>query len=380
MLHLLKYRFLQTLRNYSMMFWALVFPIILGTFFYFSFGTSGAEGWGETEWESVKTAVIEEDSASENAQIFLEFLNRLDGDILDLKRVSSESEALKALTNEKVRGIFYVKETPSLTVAENGIPESILTSLLDNYNQNTAMFREIAETHPEKLKEASSALENYRTLLREESLGGNSLDPNVQYFFALIAYACLSGAFLGVHSSFDSQANLSSLGARRSITPTHKLKLVLVDMTVLVTIHFINILILNLYITQALGISLGSDISSLLLVDFMGSTIGIAIGLALGCISKFSLGTKLNATVAITLVPGFLAGLMFGNMKNIIELHCPIINRINPAAVLSDAFYCMSIYNDMERFVRCIIILAAMSILLVFLAFLGIRRDCYDSI
>lgn len=380
MLHLVKYRFLQTLRDYSMMFWALAFPIILGTFFYFSFGASGAKSWGETEWEAIKTAVVVEDSASENARTFLEFLDGLDGEILELKKPSSESEALKALTNEKVRGIFYVKETPSLTVAENGISESILTSLLNNYNQNSAMFQEIAETHPEKLPEASAVLKNYRTLLREESLGGNSLDPNVQYFFALVAYACLSGAFLGVHSSFDSQANLSPLGARRTITPTHKLKLVIVDMAVLVTIHFVNILILNLYITQALGISLGDDIPSLLLVDFMGSAIGIAIGLALGCISKFSLGAKLNATVAVTLLPGFLAGLMFGNMKNIIELHCPIINRINPAAVLSDAFYCMSIYNDAERFGRCIMILAAMSIVLVFLAFLGIRRDCYDSI
>jgi ABC-2 type transport system permease protein len=84
--------------------------------------------------------------------------------------------------------------------------------------------------------------------------------------------------------------------------------------------------------------------------------------------------------VMLTLFPGFLSGLMFGNMKNIIELHCPIINRINPAAVLSDAFYCLGIYNDMERFTRCILILAVMSILLLFSAFLGVRRDSYDSI
>ena len=77
---------------------------------------------------------------------------------------------------------------------------------------------------------------------------------------------------------------------------------------------------------------------------------------------------------------GFLAGLMIGDMKNIIELHCPIVNRLNPAAVLSDAFYCMGIYNDMERFTRCLLILALMSTLLLAAAFLGIRRERYDSI
>ena len=48
------------------------------------------------------------------------------------------------------------------------------------------------------------------------------------FFPTLIAYACLSGAFLGVRASFDSQANLTALGARRSVTPTHKLALVLI--------------------------------------------------------------------------------------------------------------------------------------------------------
>lgn len=41
---------------------------------------------------------------------------------------------------------------------------------------------------------------------------------------------------------------------------------------------------------------------------------------------------------------------MFGGMKNVIEQHCPVINRINPASVLSDAFYCLSVYDDAVRY------------------------------
>ena len=151
-------------------------------------------------------------------------------------------------------------------------------------------------------------------------------------------------------------------------------------MFVLVAIHFINMLILNLYITKVLGISLGDNLPALLLVNLMGSIIGVCIGITLGCVSRLYIDLKYGLTVAITLFPGFLAGLMFGNMKNIIELHCPIINRINPAAVLSDAFYCMGIYNDMQRFTRCILILAVMSILLLAVAFFSVRRERYDSI
>lgn len=380
MLHLLKYRFIQTVRDYPIMFWALAFPLILGTFFYFSFGSAGLDGTGDYEWDPIKVAIIEEDLSSKNAESFQAFLEKLEPDTLDIQDISSESDAIKALKEETILGIYYVDDTPSLSVGKNGINESILSSLLKNYNQNAAMIQKIAMTHPEKMGAAIEAMKDYHPETRNESLGGKTLDPNVQYFFALIAYACLSGAFLGVRSSLDSQANLSALGARRSITPTHKFKLILIDMTVLFIIHFINILVLNLYLIKVLGISLGDNIGALLVVDFMGSMIGVSLGIAFGCLSKLSTDMKLGLTVAITLIPGFLAGLMFGNMKNIIELHCPIINRLNPAAVLSDAFYCMSVYNDAHRFARSIGILAVMSALFLFIAYLGIRRERYDSI
>ncbi|MCI8797938.1 MAG: ABC transporter permease [Dorea sp.] len=380
MLHLFKYRFIQTTRDFSVMFWALTFPLILGTLFYLSFGSLGIESTGDSDWDTVKVAVIQDGSSSENHKAFEKFLEQMDGEILDIQDISEESKALDALIEEKILGIFYVKETPSLTVSKNGIHESILTSVLETYNRNAAMFQKIAMTHPDRLPDAAAAMENYRQTTSEVSLGGKSMNPNSQYFFALVAYACLSGAFLGVKSTFDSQANLTALGARRSITPTHKLKLIIIDLLVLCMIHFVNILVLCLYIAHILGISLGDNPGALLLVDLMGSMIGICLGIAIGSIARLSFSMKMGFTVLFTLLPGFLAGLMFGNMKNIIEQNCPIINRINPAAVLSDAFYCMSVYYDIERFTRCLAILAIMSVLLLGIAFLSIRRERYDSI
>lgn len=374
MLFLFKYRFLQTVRNLPIMFWALAFPLILATLFYFSFGRAGLSATGESKWEAVKVCVIDHSPA------FSSFLQSLDGDALNILPSASEKEALQMLDEGTIAGIYYAGETPSLTVGRNGLNESILTTMLDTYNQNAAIFKKIAETHPENLPAAIQSSQDYRQLVRETTLGGETLDPSVQYFFALIAYACLSGAFLGVRASFDSQANLTALGARRSVTPTHKLTLILIDMLVLVAIHFANIMILTIYIGNVLGISLGTDYTSLLLVNFMGSLIGITMGLAFGSLTKLSLNIKMSLTVVITLLPSFFAGLMFANMKNIIEQHVPFINRINPAAVLSDAYYCMGVYQDMDRFVRCIVTLIIMSILFLTAAFLGIRRERYDSI
>lgn len=373
--HLIKYRFLQIIREWSVMFWALAFPVILGIFFYISFG-SGEMG---EDMEIIPVAVVEANSSSENAKAFTEFLNNMDGDMIRTE-VTKEEEALDALGEDEVTGIFYISEEPSLSVAKSGLDESILKSILDTYNKNAAMIMTVAKEHPEKLPQVVESLNDWQEMTEEVSIGGRTTNPNVSYFFVLIAYACLSGAFLGVQSSFHSQANLSALGARRSVTPTHKLKLVLVDMTALCAVHFVNILIVAALVRFGFGIDLGGNLPMLLLVLLFGSIIGISIGIMLGCVSRLSEGMKMGLTVAVTLVCGFSAGLMFGNLKDIIEHNCPIINRLNPAAVLSDAFYCMGVYNDVAKFTRSLVILGVMSILCVTVAFLAVRRERYDSI
>ena len=365
MLHLLKYQFLQTIRSRSIMFWALAFPLILGTLFYVSFGNTGLAGTGETDWEPVPVAIVTVESSSANAASFLTFLNETDQDMIDIHSYKTEKAAKKALRREEISGIYYVKSVPSLTIASNGINQSILSSLLDSYEKNADMIRDIATQHPEKLSDALSSLNDY---------------PTLTYFLALIAFACLSGVYLSIHSTVQLQANLSALGERRSITPTHKLSLILGDLLVLESIHFVNILILELYLTQVLHISLGHDIPKLLLITFMGTLIGICLGILIGCAGKLSYSVKSGIGVLVTLLPSFLAGLMFGGMKNVIEQHCPVINRINPASVLSDAFYCLSVYDDAVRYRRCILILVIMCLLCISFSFLMIRRERYDSI
>lgn len=374
-MHLIRYRIIQIVRQWSVMFWALAFPLILGTFFYISFGRGGM---GE-DMEEIPVAVVREGQGSVDTGAFMEFLEQMDGEILQVVQMG-EKEAREALLGDEVVGIFYCHRRPSLTVAGLGISQSILKSLMDAYDKNEAMLTAVAQEHPENFPKAMAAIEQWQETTEDVDVKGKTLDPNITYFFALIAYACLSGAFLGVQSSLDSQADLSALGARRSVTPTHKLRLVLVDMVVLFFIHLINVLILTCYIQFVLGIDLGSDVASIVLVEWMGSMIGISIGILIGCIRGLGVGAKMGVCVLFTLFPGFLAGLMFGQMKDLVEHHCPLVNRINPAAVLSDAFYSISVYNDGERLIRSVGILSVMSVGMVLAAYLAVRRVRYDSI
>ena len=43
--------------------------------------------------------------------------------------------------------------------------------------------------------------------------------------------------------------------------------------------------------------------------------------------------------MAAIMICCFLSGLMIGNMRALVEDFCPLLNRINPAALISDALY-----------------------------------------
>ncbi len=58
MLHLIKYCLLTILRQKETVFWSILFPILLGTLFYASFGSSNAE------IETIDVAVVETDRKS----------------------------------------------------------------------------------------------------------------------------------------------------------------------------------------------------------------------------------------------------------------------------------------------------------------------------
>ncbi|MDO4313098.1 MAG: ABC transporter permease [Eubacteriales bacterium] len=374
MLHLIKYQFRQTVREWSTMFWALAFPIILGTLFYVSFGK-----WDmEEDMEVIRTAVVEGADPNEASLLFFEEIDS-DFDMIRTE-VMKEEEALKALREDEIEGIFYAGEEPKLTVAKSGLEQSILKNILDTYLKNTELIQTIVDTHPEGLESGLEALADWQEMTEEISVGGRTLNPNISYFFALIAFAALSGVYLGIKGCCDSQANLSALGARRCITPTHKMKLIFVSFLVLFFIQFINIMILTVFVRFALGIDLGGSPGEIVLVNLLGSMIGVSIGILLGSVSRMQLGMKMGFGVLFTLFPAFLAGLMFGDMKNIIEQYCPVINRVNPAAMLSDSYYCMAVYNDAERMTRNLLILAVMSIVCVLAAFVVTRRERYDSI
>ena len=80
------------------------------------------------------------------------------------------------------------------------------------------------------------------------------------------------------------------------------------------------------------------------------------------------------------MVMSFLAGLMNADIKNAVDRNIPLLNRINRPALISDAMYCLNVYDAPVRFMQDIAILSVMCVLLLAGTFLIVRRERYGSI
>ena len=374
MFHLIKYNILVKFRNFNMTFWPLVFPLILGTFFFFAFGNLN-----DADFETVQVAMVQDANSNPLFSFYLEQVEKSDSDLLNIRKMDEKS-ALTALKNREISGIYYNKTTPSLTINAHGIPESILQSVLESYNNNLHTIQNILKEHPSGILNGLSQMSDTRDLVQEVSLGGKTIDGNSQFFYALIAIGCLYGSFIGFGSAITLQANLTALAARRCVTPTHKLKLIISEQISSFLIGYADVIILLIYLRNILKLDFQGQMGKMFTVSLFGSLIGVSMGLFIGSLGKLSEGIKVAVILALSMICSFLAGLMNGNMKDLVEKHAPVINRINPAALISDAFYCINVYDDPVRYYRNLITLAIMSVAFVMASFLLIRRNRYDSI
>lgn len=84
--------------------------------------------------------------------------------------------------------------------------------------------------------------------------------------------------------------------------------------------------------------------------------------------------------VSASLFCCFLSGLMFGNMRNVVEKFCPFLNVINPAVRISDSFLTLNIYGVNGRYFGNLFALFLIAAVFLAAGCMMIRRKTYASI
>ncbi len=374
--HNIKYTFLSMIRTKEVIFWSLVFPLALATFMYLAFGKINEV---TENLETIDVAVVEPVQNEMFDKILVEVSNG-ESPLLNPMKMNSQ-DAVSALDGKEVDGIIHVDDTISLSVRENGLNATILSSFVDRYLQNEATLTQIAKNNPLALNSAIEALSDDTSYFKEEKLTDGNTDNLSNYFYAVFAMSCLFASFTGISSMFSIQGNLSPLGQRRCVAPTKKLHVVLTLFLTNEIVQFAIELITFAYMSLVLGLDLSNKYPALFLLLFVASSFGLTMGMFIGSLKKpVTEGAKMGIGVAISMVLSVMADLCVSGLMNTIEHTVPIINRLNPAALISDSFYALNTYSDYSRYTSNMVNLSAMTLILFILTILTVRRNRYASI
>ncbi len=369
------YQLKTGLRSKDLILWMIIYPIALGTFFKLAFGNIYDN---DIKFSQIKVAVVENAGEDTTLRNVLKEISEGEDALLDVSYMT-EDEAVKALKDEEVKGIITDNGTLSLTVSSNGIRSTILEKFVERYNLNVKIIGEAAGD-PEKLKKVAAALsKDYETITAKALSKGNT---NIydQYFYNLIAMVALFGSMTGLHISIENQGNLSALGARKCVSPTPKSMTILSALAATFVMQTICMVISVTYIHFGLGVDMGNRLGFFYLTSIIAGMVGSSLGFFVGSINKASLSTKNSICTAVSLMLCFLSGLMDGGMKQKVAESAPWFNKINPAAVICDSLFSLNIYEDFERYNRCVLTMLIMTALFIFLGFMFTRRRKYASL
>ena len=367
--HNLYYEIKSSLRVKDLVFWLMIFPVLLGTLF--KIGFSGLYEKDITI-EPIPTAIVE----TEKNEIFAEVIKSVsDSENALLKpEYLSEEEALNRLKKGKVTGIIYSGDDITLTVADEGMKQSILKTFLEQYKIRERIITDTLENEPAKLPAVIESLSEEIAATEEIPLTEGNTDIYIQYYFNLIAMVAIYGSQTGLHIS---------IGAKRNCSPTPKSVSVLAMLLGSCIVQSICMLICVSFTAFVLKVEFGSRLPLVYAAAILGGIMGVSIGFFVGSIGSMSVKMKSGILMAVTMAFCFLSGLMAGNMKAIMMSNIPIfnvINSLNPVAVVTDAISALNLYSNYNIFMHKVLIMLIITALFSFGGFILTRRKKYASL
>lgn len=391
-IHNFKYAFKTLFKNKMLIFWTFAFPIILGTLFNMAF--SNIEN--SEKLDIINIAIINNENFENNEAFktsFEELSDENNEDRLFNTQYTTEEKAKELLDKGEIVGYMQLKEDkPILTFATSGIDETIFKYVTEEIEQTSDIIKNLSETEIQKQITSGNYNINYEEIYNKvielakednvelKNISNSNLSYTMIEFYTLIAMTCLYGGMLSMVSINQTLANMSNKGKRIAVSPTKKGTIILSSLLASYIAQLIGLAILFVYTLFILKIDYGDNTGLIILLAMIGSFTGLTLGTFVGTLFKTNENAKTGILIALTMFWCYLSGMMGITMKYVVDKNVPIINKINPASMITDGFYSLYYYDTLDRYWTDIISLLIFAFVLIAISFFSLRRQKYDSI
>ena len=379
--HNVKYNLKALFKNKGLIFWSFAFPIIMATLFNMAFGN-----WEESEkFTSINIGIVTNEYFDNNIIAKNVFNSLSDGDnkIFNIT-YASKDEVTNLLTDKKIEGIIeYTDSNPNIIINSNSVSSTIIKSVVDEIETNNTIFSDLMKSGQyasnNMEEQVNKIIERINsTTINTKDISVKKLDIAVIEYYSLLAMTCLYGGFIAMSAISNSLASASNRGKRVAISPIKKSMAILSSLCASFIVQLIGALLLLIYI-NIIGVNLHTNLISLFVITILGVLSGISIGLIVSVMINKSEDTKLGIIIAISMALSVLSGMTGVSLKYVIDSKIPFINKINPAAMITDGLYAVY-YENSARFLNNIISLIIFISLLIVISILYMRRKKYDNI
>lgn len=414
------------LREKSSLFWLFCFPIILSTMFMGMFGNIGEV----YEIHTMRFAVVADANfcKATNARQMLHAMQRDPlrnegcgnamegtapdtasgqvgselGNLLELQAVPNVKEA-KGLINADhgVRGYINATEDGllNLTISRASVAAvnddtgnsgfsaslNILHGAVGMFNRRTITVTELLNTDPGVFREATFTKEmgDTPTFTKDVSLTHFKPTESVRFYYALLAMTALMSMTFATTTVCATQANLSTLGMRRSLAPLSKFNQLMGGFLASWLCASVSMVVATLYIHFVCKVDFGGRWPVLVLALLLASLTANALGTLIGSLPKLTSGVKIGITTALSCVLSIFSGL-YGtgamNLSDWIQRNAPGFAIVNPTQQITNLFYDLLYYDSYAPFLRTSGILLAMTVLALALSTIFLRRQRYEHL
>ncbi|MBO4394796.1 MAG: ABC transporter permease [Eubacterium sp.] len=305
----------------------------------------------------------------------------------DLVRSTYEASSFSAEDINKQMDTMmksYIPDTDiSVKIKKNGSEQSTLKSYIEMFINMKKMATDIWNSNAKEKDTGAfddiGEIMNGATI-KETPLTDGNKDPLAMYMYNLIAMVSIFGSLAAMHISINNQANLSSIGMRRSCSGSPKWTMVLPELIGTYITHSACVLISVTFLKFVLQIDFGDKLLLVYLTGICGAIMGVSLGFFVGAIGRLSESAKSGIMMAVNMSLCFMSGLMIDSIRAIFSVQIPIVNALNPVAVVTDAMYYLNMDSDLSRYFGKLLTMGGFTVLFIVLGILFTRRKKYASL
>ena len=282
--------------------------------------------------------------------------------------------------------------TPKLAVSPDSgglgveqIGRTILDTVMNTYVRNADLLASVAADNPLALADPDLVEEalTHGNATVQVSLTHSTPVQSVRYYYALLGMAALFCGQVGMLAICETQPNLTPLGARRAIGATSRGKTLVATLAASWAISFACLLVAFLFIRFVVGVDFAGREGMCVVAIAVAALFATSLGTLLGSLPKVGFGVKTGLLTGLTCLLSLFAGLYGEPCRDLadqIAREAPVLAAVNPAKVVTDAFYSLYYYDSLVPFAEKAGILLIMTVVLFAVSALFVRRQRYASL